>query len=423
MGVVDNVVVGHVSGDAMAAVALGHLYSFSLIVFGFGVLLALDPLISQAVGAEDDEAAARTVQRGLLVAALLAVALAAAHWPAASVFRLLGQREAIVPAASAFVRASIPGLPAVLCVMVMRQSLQARGRLRPILVAIVLANVVNGVLAWSLVFGRLGVPALGVVGSGWATSASRWFLALALATIGWKDLRSHLVPWRRAAFEPASLGRLALLGLPIGVQGVLDIGAYAAGGLILGARGPGELAGHQVALSLASWSINMPAAVSIATSIRVGNAVGRGEMTDARCAAGAAAAIGAVLGTAVALLLFLAPEPLARLYVSDDSVVAVACALVPIAGLSLLFDSVQIIASGALRGAGESRFPAVANLVAHWGVGLPLGWWLTTRTSLGARGVWCGLTLALGLVASVLSWRAAFKLSGDVRRLDVETAR
>jgi multidrug resistance protein, MATE family len=421
MQVVDNIMVGHVSGDAMAAVALGSIYSFGLLMFGMGVLLALDPLVSQAVGAGDTEGAARAVQRGVVLAVLMAIVLAALHLPAAAVFRLLGQRETIVPTAAAFVRASIPGLAPVLFVTVMRQSLQARHHVRPIVVAMLIANFVNAGLNWVLVYGNLGAPAMGAVGSGWATSASRWFLALCLAATAWPELRPHLVPWRRGVLDLAPLGRIVALGLPIGFQILLEVAAFNGAGLILGARGAAALAGHQVALSLASFTFNVPLAAAMATSVLVGNAIGRGDSAGARRAAGAGLACGTLFMATTAALFLVLPGLFATGFTDDAAVVAVAVSLVPIAGVFQVFDGVQVVASGILRGAGESRVPAAANLVGYWLVGLPVGWWLTTRTSLGPRGVWWGLTGGLVAVAALLSWRVVHVLGRDLARLDVET--
>ncbi len=421
MPVVDNVMVGHFSGEAMAAVALGNIYSMCLLLVGMGVLLGLDPVVSQAVGAGDDAGAARATRRGMVLAVLLTIPIAVVHWPAAAALRLLGQHEPILPAAQAYCRASIVGLAPFLFVTVMRQSLQARRRVRPILIAIVVANVLNALLDWVLIFGHLGAPAMGAVGSGWATSISRWFLAALIAALAWPDLRSTFVPWTRDAFDVAAMRRVVAIGLPIGAQVGLEMAAFNVTGLLIGRMGDEQLAGHTAALSLAALTFMVPLGVGIAASVLVGHAVGRGDAPSARRAAGAGFLCGVGFMAASALVLLGAPRLLAQAYTDDAAVVAVAASLIPIAGVFQVFDGAQVVASGILRGAGETRVPAAANLVGYWIVGIPIGWTLATRADLGARGLWWGLTFGLVAVAALLAWRVVHVLRGDVRRTTIES--
>jgi MATE family multidrug resistance protein len=423
MGVVDTIMVGHFSGDAMAAVALGNIYSMCLFLVGMGVLGGLDPVVSQAVGAGDHAGAARATRRGLVLAALVTIPIAALHWPAAAGLRLFGQDEAIIPTAQAFCRASIPGLAAGLFVTVMRQSLQARHRVRPIVIAIVAANVVNALLDWVLIYGRLGAPAMGAVGSGWATAASRWFLAAFLAVLAWRDLRPVFVEWTREAFDVGALRRILALGLPVAVMVGLEVAAFNVTGLLAGRMGGDQLAGHTVALNLASLTFMVPLGVGIAASVLVGNAVGRGDAPSARRAAGAGFLCGVGFMAASALVLVALPRLLARAYTDVDAVGVVAASLIPIAGVFQVFDGAQVVASGILRGAGETRVPAAANLVGYWVVGIPIGWWLAARMDLGPRGLWWGLTFGLVAVAVLLAWRVVHALRGEVRRVETETPR
>ncbi len=418
MPVVDTIMVGHYSGEAMAAVALGNIYSMCTLLVGMGVLLGLDPLVSQAVGAGDDAGAARATRRGMVLAALLTIPIAVVHWPAAAALRLLGQHETILPAAQAYCRASIVGLAPFLFVAVLRQSLQARHRVRPILIAIVVANLLNAGLDWVLIFGHLGAPAMGAVGSGWATSISRWFLAAMIGVLAWPDLRSTFVPWSRDAFDAAAMRRVVALGAPIGVQIGLEMAAFNVTGLLIGRMGEDQLAGHTAALSLASLTFMVPLGVGIASSVLVGNAIGRGDAPSARRAAGAGFLCGVGFMAASALVLVALPGLLARAYTDVDAVVVVAASLIPIAGVFQVFDGAQVVASGILRGAGETRVPAAANLVGYWIVGIPIGWWLATSVGLGPRGLWWGLTFGLVAVAALLAWRVLHALRGEVRRVE-----
>lgn len=422
MGVVDTIMVGRVSGDAMAAAALGNIYSFGLVLLAMGVLLLLDPLISQAVGARDETAAARAVQRGIVLATAMTVPVALLHLPAERVLRFLGQPESILRDAAGFTRASILGIAPFLYVTVMRQALQARHRIRPIVIAMLVANAVNAGFNWVFIYGHLGSPALGAPGSGLSTSLSRWFLALLLGALAWSDLRPAFVPWRRDAFDVRALARMVAMGAPIGFQLALEIGCFNLAGLLIGRMGASALAGHQVALNLASLTFMVPLGFAMASSVLVGNAIGRGDAEGARRSAGAGLVAGASF-MAVSGLLFLAlARPLALLYNRETAVVATAAALIPIAGFFQVFDGVQCVATGVLRGAGETRVPAVANLVGYWAVGLPFGWWLVAYRGGGPAGLWWGLTLGLAAVALLLTWRTFHVLGRDVRRLEVDAA-
>lgn len=420
MGVVDTVMVGHFSPDAMAATGLGNIYALSLLLSGMGLLMAFDPLMSQAVGAGDTVGEARALQRGIVLTAALTLPLSLLFIPAKPLFLLLGQDPDVIPDAAAFVHVSTLGVAPFLLITVMRQALQARHRTRPILVAILAANVVNAGLDWVLVFGHLGFPAMGAVGSAWATAVSRWFLALFLAAVAWPELRRSLVPWRRDAFDVPAMCGVVALGLPIGVQVALEMGAFNVAGLLMGGIGKTVLAGHMVALNLASTTFMVPLGIGTAASVLVGNAIGRGDSNGARRAAGAGLVCGATFMLVSGLVLLSVPGLFAHAYADDAAVVALAAALIPIAGVFQVFDGVQCVATGILRGAGESRPAAAANLVGYWIVGLPFGWWLTNRAGLGPPGIWWGLTLGLAAVAILLAWRTALVLRGEVRRVHVD---
>ena len=420
MGVVDTIMVGHFSPDAMAATALGNIYAFAVLMAGMGIPMALDPLLSQAVGAGDAEGETRALQRGVVIVLALTVPLTLLFLPAGAVFRFLGQPEAIIPDATAFVLASIPGIAPFLVTTVMRQSLQARHRIRPILVAILAANVVNAGLDWVLVFGHLGFPAMGAVGSAWATAASRWFQTLSLCALAWPSLRAHFVPWRREAFDLRAIRGILAIGVPISLQIALEVGAFNVAGLLMGRIGATPLAGHNVALNLASLTFMVPLGIGTATSVLVGNAIGRGDSSAARRAAGAGVVCGAAFMLLSGATFLSVPGLFARAYADDAAVVALAASLIPIAGVFQVFDGVQCVASGILRGAGESRPAAAANLVGYWIVGLPFGWWLTHYAQIGPQGIWWGLTLGLAAVAVLLTYRTTRVLRGDVRRVSVE---
>jgi len=420
MGVVDTVMVGRISASALAAVAIGNLYAFAGLVGGMGVLMALDPVVAQALGAGDREAAARGVQRGLILAALLSLPVALSFLPVRLLLTLLRQPPEVIPDAAGYVWASLPGIVPFLAFVVLRQSLQAMHRTAPIVSAIVGANVLNVVLNWMLIFGHAGFPALGAVGSAWATSASRLAMAAGLFVAARADLGPVLRPLRPGVLDRAPLLAMLRLGLPIAFQYQLEIGAFATIGLLMGYLGTREVAAHQIALNLASLTFMVPLGVSAAAAVRVGHAVGREDTVGARRAAWAAIALGVLFMGSMAVALISVPRLLTRAYTSEPSVAAVAAVLIPIAGFFQVFDGLQVVSAGILRGLGDTRAPMIINVLGFWLVGMPVSLALAFHLQAGPAGLWWGLVAGLAAVALLLLGRVVSRLRHSVRRVLVE---
>jgi MATE family multidrug resistance protein len=420
MGVVDALMVGHVSAEALAAAALGNLYFYVIAIFGIGTLLALDPIVSQAVGANDQPAITRAMQRGLLLATLLAVVSSPLMLVTAPALGALRQTPAMAALAASYTRAIMPGMLPFYVFVVFRQTLQAHRRVAPVVIAILAANLANAGLNWVLVFGHLGFVARGVVGSGHATAISRWLMPVVLLALSWRELRPHLAPWRGDLLDRGALGRMLAIGMPIGAQMMLEYGVFAIAGVMMGWIGTTALAGHQVALNLASLTFMVPLGVSSAAAVLVGSAIGRGDMPEARRAAGAAFVGGVGFMAVSATLMLLAPGFFARLYSNDAAVVAVAASLIPIAGVFQVFDGLQVVSIGVLRGAADTRAPMLINVLGFWLMGLPVSWWLGVHEGWGPAGLWWGLTLGLIVVAAMLALRARAKLGGEVRRVMID---
>jgi MATE family, multidrug efflux pump len=417
MGVVDTIMLGHLSAGALAAGALGHMVTISLLMIGYGVLTALDPLVSQAFGAGNHRAVGDHLQRGLVMAATLTVPFALVAWDIQGLLRLLGQPEAIVGDAAAYSRAIVwGGLPYFLF-LALRQTLQAMSVVRPAMVAIVVGNVANLIGNYMLIFGHFGAPPLGVAGSAYSTSICRWamFAYLLMAA------RRRLAPYWRG-FTAAALAvrghRVMLrIGVPIGFHNSVELLVFTTVAFLMGRMGVRELAGHQIAINLASLSFMVPMGISGAAATRVGNAIGRGDMPGARRAAMACLLLGGGVMVVFAVLFAIFPESLARLYTPDAGVIAMAAALLPIAAVFQVFDGVQVVGAGVLRGAADTAFPAGIALVGFWAIGLPAGWALGFGAGLGPRGLWWGLTLGLTAVALLFLARIGFRFRGALARV------
>ena len=420
MGVVDTIVVGHVSADAMAAVALGNLLFLAVAIFGMGVLMGLDPIVAQAVGAGEESAVARAVQRGLVLALLLTIGCTFALLPARPFLTALRQPVEIVPTATAYTRIAIAGLLPFLLVTLVRSVLQATAEVAPMVWATLAANLLNLALNWVLVFGHLGVPALGAIGSGWATTLSRWALALFMLAFAWRRLRHRLFPLRRDAFALGPLGRIVALGAPIGLQYELELGIFSVVGFMMGRLGAVPMAANQVALNLASITFMVPLGVSMAASVLVGHAIGRGDPAEARRAAAAGLVCGVGFMAASGSVLLAMPRFLAHVYTSDAAVAAIAATLIPVAGVFQVFDGTQVVSIGILRGTGDTRTPLIVNVIGYWCIALPLAAYLGLHTAAGPVGMWWGLVVGLVVVATVLVLRVRRRLRGQLQRVVID---
>jgi multidrug resistance protein, MATE family len=420
MGVVDTLMVGHVSANALAAVALGNLFFFNAIVIPMGTLMALDPLVAQAVGARDDIAITRAVQRGMILCVLLGILAMLAMLPAGPMLRLFRQPAEVIPDATTYIHLSATAVIPFLGFTVLRQTLQALHRLMPIVWTIVGANVVNAVLNWVMIFGHWGVPAMGVGGSALATAISRALMFVLLFALAWKDLRPHLSVLDPASIAPGPLWRMLALGFPIGLQQFLEYSAFAAVGLLMGVFGATQVAGHQIALNLAALTFMVPLGVSAAAAVRVGTAVGARDAPLARRSARVSYLMGAGFMAAAALVFLAVPRPLAGLYTSDTAAVMIAATLIPVAGVFQVVDGMQAVGAGVLRGLGDTRVPMVAMLSGYWLIGVPVSVVLGFRTSLGPEGLWWGFVAGLGSVSIFLLARVRVLLRRGVSRVHIE---
>ncbi len=399
LGVVDVVMVGQLGEEALAAVLLGHTWAFSAQALLLGAAIGLDPLFAQAFGAGAPERVGASLVRGGLVLGALAIPITLAHLVAGLILVLAGQPPDASAVAGDYAAVRAIGVPVFAALVLLRSLMQAHGTMAPAAVAVVVGNVVNLFLNGWLVLGWFGLPAVGAVGAAWATvGATIVMLAVMIAFAG-EVRRAARVPagaWR----DVAALRRTAAIALPVAGQVALEGWGFSFAALLMGWLGDTALAAHAVALTLASLAFMVPLGVSSAASARVGNLVGAGRPW------GRAALVAIGLGAGVMLVsgavFALAPEPLARLFTPAAPVVALAATLLPIAGAFALFDGIQVVTFGVLRGAGDTAVPAAANVVGYYVIGLPMSALLAFGLGFGPTGVWLGLLIALALVACLL---------------------
>lgn len=414
MGVVDTAVVGRAGAVQLAGVGLGNALFFSLAVLGMGVMMGLDPLIAQAFGASDPGQARRLAWQGgflaLHVAAWLAVPMLVLPW----LLEPLGVEPLVAREASRFILWRLPGLPFLLLYVGGRAYLQAAGLTRPMVVATVVANLANVPLDVLLVFGGDGLPAwtgplrlVPALGGAGAAVSSSLCLVLQVAVLVTAIRRVPAAPLSAEARrqDSGALRQAARVGLPTGLHMVAEVGFFSLAGFLAARLGAVAIASHQLALAVASLTFTVAVGVGNAGSVRVGHFVGARDRVGARRAGltafGAAAGFMSVCGAV--FLLF--PEAIARLMTDDPAVAAAAAPLLRVAALFQIADGIQGAGAGVLRGAGETRFTFLANLLGHWALGLPAVLVLVFGLGLGVVGLWWGFVAGLFAVAIALLWR------------------
>jgi MATE family multidrug resistance protein len=415
LGVVDVAILGRAGPVLLGGVGLGNALYFGIGVLGMGVMLGFDPLVSQALGAGDPGRARRLVWQGVWLGLALAAVLAAPIAFAPRALAPLVRDPELIHQAATFLFWRLPSLPLFFCYFAPRSLLQAQNRLAPMVTGVAIANVVNLGLDLLLVFGGAGlpawtgplraVPALGVVGSAWASNAAAAVQVILLAIAVRAELRGLAGARGRSALRPdlRELARAVRVGLPTGLHMCAEVNFFSAlGSTLAGSLGRIPLAAHQVALQLASLTFTAMTGLGNAGSVRVGLAVGARDREGAR-RAGIAALLGAAGFMSASALLFVAfPEAVARLMTDDPAVVATAVPLLRVAGAFQLFDGLQGVGAGILRGAGDTRYTFAVNMVAYWAIGLPVVLLLVFGLGWGVLGLWTGFVVSLAVVAGRL---------------------
>lgn len=400
MGVEDLIMIGSLGEDAVAAVGAGNLWGFGVLILGMGMLRGIDPVFSQAHGAGDVPAGAVALARGVLLAVLVSLPIMALHFVGGPALRLLQQPEAIIPAAGTYVGILGLGVLPMLIWSVLAQFLQGLGKMVLPMVVVLIGNVINILLNWVFIHGGIFGIELGVLGCSVSTVIGRSVTPVLLIVLAWPILKAYRPPARAVIVQWEPLKKLLRLGVPVGVQYGVEVWAFNAAGLMMGWMGTTALAAHMVALNITSISFMIPLGLGIASATRVGNLLGAGK--DWVASGWLAVGLGAAWMLGCGVVLWLGAEPLVRLYIADPPVVLLAASLLPIAALFQLFDGVQAVAAGVLRGAGDTTTPALVNLLGFWCLGIPAGYWLGIRGDAGPQGVWVALVVGLMVVAVLL---------------------
>ena len=406
MGIVDTIMVGRLPDSAVAigATGLGQSLYHSIAIFGGGLLLGLDTFVSQAYGRKDLNDARLSLVNGVFLAVALTpiLMLIALCWP--PLMQHFGISAELVEPMRPFLRALNWGTLPLLAYFALRRYLQAVNVVIPIMFALISANIVNLVGDWALIYGHLGLPAMGITGSGWATCVARIYMAAVLVvTLLWVESKRSLPRWTgEVRVNLRRVAALLKLGTPAATQIFLEIGAFSAATALIARLGPVPLSGHEIALNCAALSFMVPLGISSAAAVRVGQQLGRKDAAGARRAGWSAIVLGAGFMTCSGLVFVSIPMWISRLFSPDPVVIRTGARLLLVAAAFQLFDGLQTVATGALRGSGDTKTPMLANFVAYWLIGLPVGYFLCFKLGWGAVGIWIGLCGGLMIIGSAL---------------------
>lgn len=409
----DTLMIGRLGPEALAAGALGTTLYFLPTIAGIGLTAAVSAIVAQERGARlsDVRGPRRTVRQGLWAVTALGLVGMIVLWNGDAALRLVGQDEALIEGAMAYVRAAMWGYLPALWFLVLRAFVSSMERATPVLVITLLGVAMNAGANWLLMFGHLGLPALGLRGTGIATTLTNTAMLLALALFIARDrvLRRYRLAGRLWRADWEKLATVFAIGLPISGLLVSEVGGFAASTAMAGMIGTQTLAAHTIALQVASVTFMVPLGLSQATTVRVGLAAGR------RAGVGLAGLVSLLIGcgfaAACALVIFLVPEALVGAFIDPaiaPATFALAVSFLFVAAVFQLVDAAQVVFAAALRGLGDTGVPLVMGLIGYWGIGLPLGATLAFGAlgeAMGGVGVWIGLAGGLTAVSVLLGWR------------------
>jgi multidrug resistance protein, MATE family len=406
LGVVDAAFAGQLSVQALDAATLGNVWQVGTMMPLAGIITGLGPLVSQAHGAKRTEDVALSLQRALLIALVLSLPVLLSWYYAKEGLILLGQDPKLAAMAGEYVRTQLFSAPSYLVYSALSTYLSSRGIVRIGIVAMLVANAFNAFAAWTLMFGHLGFPALGLRGAALATGLTELLLpcVTALLVVKLKLHRGGWVPWSRRVFERPALFRQLSLGLPNGMTLALELWAFQLGTILAGRIDPIALGAHAIALNLASLTFMVPLGFSIGTSAHVGQLIGAGQNERAQRATYAVLKVLGGYAVCAGLALVAARELLPTLYSHDPHIARAVASVLPIAGAFQLFDALQAAGSGVLRGMGRPQVVALLNLIGYFAIGIPLAVYLGLHTGLALRGIWIGYAAGLAFVAAGVVW-------------------
>jgi multidrug resistance protein, MATE family len=419
MGLTSTIMVGHLGSAALASAGLGGSLYFTLVIVCRSVLAAVAPLAAHAIGADEHHEAGLLAGTGLVMAGIIAMPIIVVLRLFGPLLGAIGYSPVLAAGVGEYLSAVCWGAPAFLAFEVLRALLAATSRARAVMLAVVLAIPANALLGWTFIFGHLRMPALGIVGAGYATATIQWSMALGLT------LLLLTLPRQTTLRLPRQIAQrvraILRLGLPIGGLIALEVGVFAVAGILMGLFGADALAAHQLALNVASLTFMIPLGIGQAATVRVAFELGASAPRAAHLAGVVALLVGVIIMMACGLLIWMAPRAIAGVYLdlqdpANHVTSVIVLEFLAVAAVFQVFDGIQVIAAGALRGHRDTAVPLLIAAFGYWGIGFTGGWLLAFPLSCGPIGLWFGLAGGLAVVAGLLTLRLLIRSRTDVHK-------
>jgi MATE family multidrug resistance protein len=407
VGVADSMMVGRIGAVELAAASLGNSIFFVLLMFGMGISMGITPLVSIAEGKGKMKRISSLFQHGLWINIFTAILLIGIIMVLAQGLQFLNQPEEVVQITIPYLLIITASMFPFMIFQTFKQFAEGLSQTKQAMYVTIFCNLVNVFLNWVLIYGNLGAPELGLNGAGIATLISRVLMPIMM---GWYVIRSKRYRLFNLQFGIKKLrffmiNRILKIGVPTGFQYIFEVSAFSAAAIMMGWIGVNALAGHQIAINLASISYMMAAGLSTAGMIRVSNQIGKGNQKSMREAGMVVFGMVFVFMFTSAVLFVVFRYTLPTFYIDNTEVIQISASLLVIAGLFQLSDGVQVVGLGVLRGMEDVKFPTIITLIAYWVLGLPLGYYLAFELEMGAQGIWYGLLIGLSITAVVLFFR------------------
>ena len=401
LGFIDTVMAGNLSAKDLAAVAIGRSLFVPIFLVVLGVLLAVSPIVAQFYGERKIDQIGKTVWQGLLLSQMLAIPSFFLVRNLEIVMHFMQITPEIIPISMGYLKAISWSFPATFAYLTLRFFNEGISITKPNLYFSLIAIPVNFVGNYALMYGKFGFPKLGAIGAGWATTMVWWTMltAMLIFTFRMKNYQHFRIFHKMSLPNWRYMREILHIGIPNGMSLGMEVGMFAIAALIIGSLGVAIMAGHQIAINVASLTFMIPLGLSFATTSRVGFAVGEKNYDGVRIAGYVSGGLSVMVMCLTAAMMYLLPYAIVKIYSKDLAVIEVAAQLLLMAAIFQISDGLQASAMGALRGLKDTRIPMFVNIIAYWIIGIPLGYYLGIVRSMGAQGLWIGMIAGLTFAA------------------------
>lgn len=407
MSVIDNVMVGRLGANPLAASSIANAIFFILVITGLGTVAIITPLVATNHGKQNNDECGVLLSAGIKVALFMGIIFIGIAYLLVQHFHLFKQPTAVVPLATEYLLIIAFSAVPMMLFRAVKHFSEGLSATKPAMYVTYASVGINILLNWVLIYGNLGFPALGLAGAGYATLLTRIFMTAGLFwyVFSRTSFRPYLreFSWFKNTYAQTQI--ILKQGLPTGFQHFFEVSAFAGAAIMVGWLGAKPLAAHQIALNLVSVTYMAATGFSVAGSIRVGNAYGEDNPAQIFKAGTSAFILSSAFMIVCLIVLFLFNQSLVQLYISDQEVVDIAVTLVVIAGFFQISDGIQVVGLGVLRGIGDVNIPTIITLISYWVVAVPVGYFLCFEWHWGAKGMWIGLSLGLAIAAVFLTLR------------------